>query len=118
MGAFVNRAGISRRTLAHSGHEGLVVALAGAIAAEPRKGDDRLIVMTDNSHLSGNAQHKILEALDALASTPGVVSPVDYNPIKTWVDGIAEKEPKLPAKIVVLKRKLERPGLPSRVEAA
>ena len=68
MGAFVNRAGISRRTLAHSGHEGLVVALAGAIAAAPRKGDDRLIVMVDNSHLSGNAQYKILEALDALAS--------------------------------------------------
>src|SRR5262249_33779000 len=65
MGAFVNRAGVSRRTLAHSGHEGLVVALAGAIAAEPRKGDDRLIVMTDNKHLCGNAQYKILEALDA-----------------------------------------------------
>jgi hypothetical protein len=107
MGAFVNRAGVSRRTLAHSGHEGLVVALAGAIAAAPRKGDDRLIVMTDNSHLSGNAQHKILEALDALTSKPGLVSPVDYNLIKAWVDGIADKEPKLPARIIALKAKLE-----------
>ena len=107
MGAFVNRDGISRRALAHSGHEGLVVALAGAITAEPRKGDDWLIVMTDNSHLSGNAQHKILEALDAIASKPGLVSPVDYNPIKAWVDGIADKEPKLPAKILALKTKLE-----------
>ena len=107
MGAFVNRAGISRRTLAHSGHEGLVVALAGAIAAAPRKGDDRLIVMVDNSHLSGNAQHKILEALDALASKPSLVSPVDYNLIKAWVDGIADKEPKLPTRIIALKAKLE-----------
>lgn len=107
MGAFVNRAGISRRTLAHSGHEGLVVALAGAIAAAPKQGDDRLILMTDNSHLSGNAQHKILDALDALASKPGVNSPVDYNLIKAWVDGIADKEPKLPARIIALKQKLE-----------
>jgi hypothetical protein len=107
MGALVNRAGISRRTLARSGHEGLVVALAGAIAAAPRKGDDRLIVLTDNSHLSGNAQHKILEAFDALVSKPGLVSPVDYNLIKAWVDGIADKEPKLPARIIALKGKLE-----------
>ena len=107
MGAFVNRAGISRRTLAHSGHEGLVVALAGAIAAAPRKGDDQLIVMVDNSHLFGSAQHKILEALDALASKPSLVSPVDYNLIKAWVDGIADKEPKLPTRIIALKAKLE-----------
>jgi hypothetical protein len=107
MGAFVNRAGVSRRTLAHSGHEGLVVALAGAIAAAPKRGDDRLIITTDNSQLSGNAQHKILEALDALASTPGLVSRVDYTLIKAWVDGIADKEPKLPARIVALKGILE-----------
>jgi hypothetical protein len=104
MGAFVNRSGVLRRTLAHSGHEGLVVALAGAIAAAPRKGDDRLIVMTDNSELSGNAQHKILEALDALASQPGLISPVDHDRIKAWVDGIADKEPNLPARLICLRR--------------
>jgi hypothetical protein len=107
MGAFVNRVGVSRRTLARSGHEGLVVALAGAIAAAPKRGDDRLLIMTDNEHLSGNAQHKILEALDALASRPGLISPVDYNRIKAWVDGIADKEPKLPAKIIAFKEKLD-----------
>jgi hypothetical protein len=107
MGAFVNRAGVSRRTLAHSGHEGLVVALAGAIVAAPRKGDDRLLVMTDNSQLCGNAQHKILDALDALASKPGLISPVDYNLVKAWVDGIEDKEPKLPTRIIALKGKLE-----------
>jgi hypothetical protein len=107
MGAFVNRAEVSRRTLAHSGHEGLVVALAGAIAAGPRKGDDRLIVMTDNSQLSGNAQHKILDALDALVSKPGLISPVDYILVKAWLDGIADKEPKLPARIIALKEKLK-----------
>ena len=107
MGAFVNRAGISRRTLAHSGHEGLVVALAGAIAAAPRKGDARLIVMTDNSDLCGNAQHKVLEALDALASKPSLISPVDYNLVKAWVDGIGDKVPGLPARIIALKGKLE-----------
>jgi len=84
-----------------------VVALAGAIAAAPKRGDDRLIIMTDNSQLSGNAKHKILEALDALASKPGLVSPVDYNLIKSWVDGIADKEPKLEARIIALKGKLE-----------
>jgi hypothetical protein len=63
--------------------------------------------MTDNSRLSGNAQHKILQALDALASNPGLISPVDYNLIKAWVDGIADKEPKLPARIIALKAKLE-----------
>jgi hypothetical protein len=98
----------SRSTSAYTGTlRGLVVALAGAITAAPRKGDDRLIVMTDNSHLTGNAQHKILEALDVLASKPGLISPVDYNLIKAWVDGIADKEPKLPARIVALKGKLE-----------
>jgi len=107
MGAFVNRAGVSRRTLAHSGHEGLVVALAGAIAAAPRKGDDRLILLTDNSQVSGNAQHKILDALDVLASEPGLVSPVDYARITAWIDAIADKEPKLPAKIAALKQKLD-----------
>jgi hypothetical protein len=108
MGAFVNRTGISRRTLAYSGHEGLAVALAGAVAAAPKKGDDRLIVMTDNSQLCGNAQHKILDALDVLASQPGLISPVGYNLIKIWIDGIADKEPKLPARIAALKGKLQR----------
>jgi hypothetical protein len=107
MGAFVNRAEVSRRTLAHSGHEGLVVALAGAIVAAPRKGDARLVVMTDNNDLCGNAQHKILEALDALASKPGLISPVDYNLVKAWVDGIADKVPGSPARIIALKGKLE-----------
>jgi hypothetical protein len=107
MGAFVNRAGVSRRTLAHSGHEGLVVALAGAIAAMPKEGDDLLIIMTDNSQLCGHAQHKILDALDALASEPALISPVDYNLVKAWVDGIEDKEPKLPARIIALKGKLE-----------
>jgi hypothetical protein len=50
-----------------------MVALAGAIAAAPKRGDDRLLIMTDNRHLSGNAQHKIIDALDALASTPGLI---------------------------------------------
>ena len=45
-GEFVNRAGVSRQTLAHSSHEGLVVALAGAIVAAPKAGDDQLIVLT------------------------------------------------------------------------
>ena len=107
MGEFVNRTGVSRRTLARSGHEGLVIALAGAITVAPRKGDDRLILLTDNSQLSGNAQHKILDALDALASELGLVSPVDYMRIKVWIDGIADKELKLPAKIAVLKQKLD-----------
>jgi hypothetical protein len=107
MGAFVNRAGVSRRTLAHSGHEGLVVALAGAIAAAPKNGDDRLIIMTDNSQLCGNAQHKIIDALDVLASQPGLIPPADYDLVKTWVDGIADKEPKLPARITELKGKLQ-----------
>jgi hypothetical protein len=107
MGAFVNRAGVSRRTLAHSGNEGLVVALAGAIAGAPRKGDDLLIIMTDNSQLCGHAQHKIIDALDVLSSQPGLISPVDHNRIKAWVDGIADEEPKLPARIIALKGKLE-----------
>src|SRR4029450_11205943 len=102
MGAFVNGAGGAGGTLAHSGYDGLVVALAGAIAAEPRKGDDRLIVITDNSQLSGNAQHKILEALDAHASQPGLISPVDHDRIKAWVDGIADKEPNLPGTRICL----------------
>jgi hypothetical protein len=84
-----------------------VVALAGAIAAAPRKGDERLIIMTDNSQLCGNAQHKILDALDVLASQPGLTPPADYDLVKTWVDGIADKEPKLPARITELKGKLQ-----------
>src|SRR5262249_25837230 len=103
MGAFVNRDRVSRRTLAHSGHEGLAVALAGAIAAQPRKGDDRLIILTDNSQLSGNAQHKILDALIALAGQPGLISEGQHAAVTKWVDGIADKEPKLPAKIRKLK---------------
>ena len=107
MGAFVNRAGVSRRTLAHSGHEGLVVALAGAIAAAPQKGDDRLIIMTDNSQLSGNAQHKILEALSVIAAQPGRIPVQQRAAVVKWVDGIADKEPKLPAKIQALKGMLQ-----------
>lgn len=107
MGAFVNRAGVSRRTLAHSGHEGLIVALAGAIAALPKKGDDRLIIMTDNSQLSGNAQHKVLDALSVLAAQPSPIPMHRHNVIKKWVDGIADKEPKLPAKINALKATLQ-----------
>jgi hypothetical protein len=41
--------------------------------------------------------HKILEALEALTSRPSLISPVDYNLVKEWADGIADKEPKLPA---------------------
>jgi len=84
----------------------LVVAVAGAIAAAPRKCDDRLMTMTDNSQLSRNAQHEILEALDALASQPSLISPVDYTLIKARVDGIAEKEAKMPARVSDLKGKL------------
>jgi hypothetical protein len=107
MGAFVNRARVSRRTLANSGHEGLVVALAGAVSAMPQKGDHRLIVMTANSHLSGNAQHKIIDALDAVASQPGFIPQADYASVKTWIDGIADKEPQLPERIRALKAKLD-----------
>ena len=73
----------------------------------PGKGDDRLILLTDNSQVSGNAQHKIMDALDVLASEPGLVSPVDYARITAWIDAIADKEPKLPAKIAALKQKLD-----------
>ena len=84
-----------------------MVALAGAIAAAPQKGDDRLIVMTDNSQLSGNAQHKILEALIMVAGQPGLVPMEQRAAVVKWVDGIADKEPKLPAKIQALKAMLQ-----------
>lgn len=107
MGEFLNRDGVSRRTMAHSGHEGLVVALAGAVAAAPKKGDHRLILVTSNRHLPGNAQHKIIVALDVVASRPGLIPQADYDAIKTWIDGIAEKELSLPSKIRALKGKLQ-----------
>ena len=102
-GAFVNRTGVPRRVLAHSGHEGLIVALAGAITAMPKKGDDRLIIVTDNSQLSENAQHKIIEALIVLAKQPGLIPESQYAAVKKWVDGIADREPKLPPKVQTLK---------------
>jgi hypothetical protein len=107
MGEFVNRAGVSRQTLAHSSHEGLVVALAGAIAAAPQAGDDQLIVLTDNSQLSGSTQHKILDALSVLAAQPGLIPSHRHASVAKWVDGIADKEPSLPAKIRVLKAMLQ-----------
>ena len=107
MGEFVNRVGVSRQTLAHSSHEGSVVALAGAIAAAPKAGDDQLIVLTDNSQLSGSTQHKILDALSVLAAQRGLIPMHQHAAVTQWVDGIADKEPSLPARIRLLKAMLQ-----------
>jgi hypothetical protein len=63
--------------------------------------------MTDNSQLSGNAQHKILEALSVIAAQPGRIPVQQRAAVVKWVDGIADKEPKLPAKIQALKGMLQ-----------
>ena len=94
---------LNRPALGFAGREGYSVLLFAAVAVAPKRIDGKLILGINDGLLSGNAQHKAVDAIGELFRHPELVLHEERAALLTWLDNMPNKESKLPERIAKLR---------------